>query len=353
MPSTTSATASRAATAFRRTTRRRSSGTEGPPSSCIPMAQANLGVMYERGHGTRQDFVQAQMWFMLSASYFRASEAKSRGLVIRNRDQLAAKMTPGTDRGGTQARTRVAAIRVTTPTESDPRGDRGRLSRRVAARLRHARSAAGRLRSRRRSAARRFSRGARAMAARRRAGKSPGVARLGRPLQGHRRHPPAMPVSMRSTMSPRKSKPSPTMRRRRGRPRSSKTIDCGSSSPAAILRSSPEAQVALTLREVCGLATEEIAQAFLLPAPTLAQRIVRAKAKIRDARIPYQVPAPDELPERLASALRVIYLVFNEGYSPSSGAVADKGRPLRRGDPARAAARGSAARTRGAGTAGD
>jgi RNA polymerase sigma-70 factor, ECF subfamily len=81
----------------------------------------------------------------------------------------------------------------------------------------------------------------------------------------------------------------------------------------------PDAQVALTLREVCGLSTEAIAQAFLRPAPTLAQRIVRAKAKIRDARIPYQVPSPDELPERLASALRVVYLVFNEGYSASSG----------------------------------
>src|SRR6188768_3069169 len=82
---------------------------------------------------------------------------------------------------------------------------------------------------------------------------------------------------------------------------------------------SPDAQVALTLREVCGLTTEEIAQAFLSAAPTLAQRIVRAKAKIRDARIPYQVPTPDELPERLDSVLRVIYLVFNEGYSASSG----------------------------------
>lgn len=81
----------------------------------------------------------------------------------------------------------------------------------------------------------------------------------------------------------------------------------------------PEAQIALTLREVCGLATEEIAQAFLLPAPTLAQRIVRAKSKIRDARIPYQVPDAHELGERLASVLRVIYLVFNEGYSPSAG----------------------------------
>jgi len=80
-----------------------------------------------------------------------------------------------------------------------------------------------------------------------------------------------------------------------------------------------DAQVALTLREVCGLTTEEIAQAFLSAAPTLAQRIVRAKAKIREARIPYQVPAPDELAERLDSVLRVIYLVFNEGYSASSG----------------------------------
>jgi RNA polymerase sigma-70 factor, ECF subfamily len=82
---------------------------------------------------------------------------------------------------------------------------------------------------------------------------------------------------------------------------------------------SPDAQVALTLREVCGLTTEEIAQAFLSAAPALAQRIVRAKAKIRDARIPYQVPTPDELPERLDSVLRVVYLVFNEGYSASSG----------------------------------
>src|SRR5512132_2399713 len=82
---------------------------------------------------------------------------------------------------------------------------------------------------------------------------------------------------------------------------------------------SSDAQVALTLREVCGLTTEEIAQAFLSGAPTLAQRIVRAKAKIRDAHIPYEVPTPDELPQRLDSVLRVVYLVFNEGYLASSG----------------------------------
>jgi RNA polymerase sigma-70 factor (ECF subfamily) len=82
----------------------------------------------------------------------------------------------------------------------------------------------------------------------------------------------------------------------------------------------PLAQVALTLREVCGLTTEQIASAFLTPAPTLAQRIVRAKAKIREARIPYRVPSPEELPERLSTVLHVIYLLFNEGYSTSSGA---------------------------------
>jgi len=81
----------------------------------------------------------------------------------------------------------------------------------------------------------------------------------------------------------------------------------------------PEAQVALTLREVCGLTTEEIARAFVVPAPTVAQRIVRAKSKIREARIPYEVPGRGELAARVDSVLRVIYLVFNEGYLASSG----------------------------------
>jgi RNA polymerase sigma-70 factor, ECF subfamily len=82
---------------------------------------------------------------------------------------------------------------------------------------------------------------------------------------------------------------------------------------------SPEVQVALTLREVCGLTTEEIASAFLIAPPTLAQRIVRAKAKIRCARIPYQVPSITDLSDRLDTVLQVIYLVFNEGYAASSG----------------------------------
>ncbi len=81
----------------------------------------------------------------------------------------------------------------------------------------------------------------------------------------------------------------------------------------------PEAQVALTLREVCGLTTEEIARAFLTGAPTVAQRIVRAKRKIRDARIPYRIPSRADLPGRLDSVLRVVYLVFTEGYAASSG----------------------------------
>src|SRR6202008_2290945 len=87
----------------------------------------------------------------------------------------------------------------------------------------------------------------------------------------------------------------------------------------------PEARVALTLREVCGLTTEEIAKAFLITSRTLAQRIVRAKAKIRETPILYEVPTPQELPERLGAGLQVVYLVFNEGYSAAAGTAGTRG----------------------------
>jgi len=83
----------------------------------------------------------------------------------------------------------------------------------------------------------------------------------------------------------------------------------------------PDARLALTLREVCGLTTEEVARAFLTAAPAIAKRIVRAKTKIREARIPYQLPSGNDLPHRLVTVLQVIYLLFNEGYSASSGAM--------------------------------
>ena len=251
----------------------------------------------------------------------------------------------------TPARRRVRRERAR-PGGARARDGGGGLPRRIAPRVRHAHPPARRLRRRRGGAARRVPGGARAVAARRRAGEPARVARVDRPVQGDRRHAPARAVRRARRRRRRRSS-------RRRRPdgvgatrRASRTTGCGSIFTCCHPALAPDAQVALTLREVCGLTTEEIAQRV----PDRPRRRSRSASCARRPRSATRASRtrcrrPTELPERLDAVLRVIYLVFNEGYSASSGASLTRARPFGRGDPARAAARRAAAGARGDRTA--
>ena len=226
--------------------------------------------------------------------------------------------------------------------DRDPRRDRGGLADRIRPADRRARADRPRRRARRGARPGRAGRGARAVAGRPGIPRNPGAWLMAtakhRAIDLLRRQDRARRKHERDRARPRESQQAMALAAFET-PRAtttSATTSCASSSRPATRSCRREARVALTLRLLGGLTTDEIARAFLVPESTIAQRIVRAKRTLTEAHVPFEVPRADELAARLASVLEVVYLIFNEGYSATAGRRLDAARPVRRGAPARA-----------------